>query len=228
MELLNRNLSLGRRDMDVDDRIVILDEIKNGLIHVRPFDEGNIVHLQNQWKAIIWFRHFGAYAQDAIGKALEIESGFNQGGAFAGLALEIERKNFAIKHKPFDSKFDQITVTEDEAMTIPYFRVNENMRIETSRMKNVGGGQFERIYCYGLNDVIHMVGDGFAEWVEENLSTRKIKKWEKENGDYPEEWDTCLTDESNERFDEERYKTQLAFARATGVFYSFTGGLYFE
>lgn len=215
-----------RREMQSGDRIVVLDNINNGLISLKPFDEGSIIYLQNQVKATIWFRQFGRYSNDVISKALEVDTSFTKNPKLDGLTLELKRESFALKYQY--QGFDDITVDEDKASSIPFFKNNDELKLPSNFQRNVGNGVFETIHQYLLRDLIDMLSDGFDEWVKNNTKSRKIRKSEKENGDYPEHWDTVLTEESQNHFYHKKAELELSFAKATGVFYEFNGGLLFE
>lgn len=227
MQTATKKVRFKRKEMEVGDRVILISDIENGLIKLKPFDEGSIIYLQNQVKATIWFRNIGHYATEPITKALQLDTSFYKNGKLDGVTVELKRESFAIKHR-YNSDFEGIVINEDKALTIPFFAKNEEYRMPSSMHRNVGEGVFEIVHQYYLNNIIDIVADGFEDWVNKTLKMRKIKKREKENGDFPEHWDTCLTDESNNLFYQKKYELELAFSKATGIYYEFTGGLLFD
>ncbi|PKR82423.1 hypothetical protein [Heyndrickxia camelliae] len=207
--------------------IVVLEKVNNGLINLNEFDTGKIIHHQNQVEATIWFRHFGQYATDNISKALGTGTSYGKKGGLDGLAIKLKRESFAIKYN-YRHEHNTVTVNEERAITIPFFEVDQKLRQSSNFSKRNKFGEFEPMHLYYLEDIVDCIESEFAGWVEENLKTREISDEEKENGDFPQEWDTCLTDESNELFAEKKSQLELAFAKATGVFYEFNGGLIIE
>lgn len=225
--LMTKNKSYNKH-MEVGDRIVLLEPIENGLIKLKQFDEGRIIHLQNQVQATVWFRGIGHYANDDITKVLQLDTSFYKNGKLDGITVQLKRRSFAIKHQYFNTYFENLVVDEDKALTIPFFEKDEQHRQPSNMSRNVGNGQFEKVYQYDLNRIIDVVNDGFEEWVKNNTKTRKIRKSEKENGDFPYDWDRCLTDESSAKFYKKKEEVEIAFAKAIGIFYEFNGGLLFD
>jgi hypothetical protein len=222
----SQTIRFKRKEMETGDAIVVIKPIQNGLIELKPFDTGRIVYLQNQVKATVWFRHIGQYANNSISKSLEVDTSYGKDGRLDGLTLELKQENFAIKYR-YEGCND-VTVDEDKALGIPFFVINDSKRIPSNMQRNSGNGVFERLYQYLLIDIIDDVSDSFSAWVKNNTKSRKVRKSEKENGDYPDHWDTVLTDKSQELFNEKKQELELAFAKSTGVFYEFTGGLLFD
>ncbi|MGH0641393.1 hypothetical protein BKK42_07390 [Bacillus cereus] len=216
-----------RKEMEIGDRVVLINEIKNGVIEIPPLEEGRIIDLRNQVEANVWFYGIGHFRTEPISEALQLDTSFHKNGKLQGIVLELKRESFAIKHQ-YNEKFERHTVNEDKALTIPFFEKHDDYRFPSNTQKNVGGGKFETIYQYYLNYIIDAVEDGFEEWVNSALKTREIEEHEKESGEYPEEWERCLTDESNDLFFKKQRELELAFAKATGVYYNFQGGLVFE
>lgn len=215
------------KDMAIDDRVVVIEEVDNGLLKLKPFDEGKIIDLNGQVSACVWFRGIGTYYEEPVSKALKLDIGLHKNGRLQGVVMELKRSSFALKHR-FGGEFDAIWVDEDKALTIPFFEINEREREYSNRSVNVGGGVFERIFHYPLKYVIGAVEEAFTEWVKETLQTRKVTEQEKEDGNFPDHWDNCLTEESNQAFYKKQKEVELAFAKATGVYYTFDGGLVFE
>lgn len=216
------------KKMELGDRIVLLQEIQNGLIELKPFATGQIIHLQNQIEATVWIIGFGQYSNEAIVKALELDTSFYKNGKLDGITVRLKRNSFAIKHSYYNEEFRKILVDEGKALTIPFVAKDEIHRKPSNMSRNVGSGVFETIYQYDLERLIDVVSDAFQDWTEKNTKTRKIRKSEKENGDFPYDWDRCLTDESSNKFYEKKHEIELAFAKATGIFCEFNGGLIFE
>jgi hypothetical protein len=216
-----------RKRMEVGDRIILLEEMNNGLITIKQFAFGQIIYLQNQIEATIWFRGFGQFHSESITNALDLDTSFYKNGKMDGITVSLKRDSFAIKHNYTNEEFRKMVVEEDKALTIPFVAMDEVHRKPSNMSRNVNG-VFETVYQYDLERLIDVVSDSFQDWTEKNTKTRKIRKSEKENGDFPEDWDRCLTDESNNKFYNKKQEIELAFARATGVFYEFTGGLMFN
>lgn len=228
------------RDMEVGERIVMVEPVKNGLIELNPMDEGKIIYLQNQVEATVWFRHIGHYSSESIVQALEVDTNIHKNGRMDGITVQLKRSSFAVKYNPYSEKqhskyahliqpsFDEVTVNEQKALNIPFFVINENYRQPSCLQMKNANGDFETTYQYELGQVVNIVNDGFTGWVEQNTETRPITEDEKENGNYPDHWETCLTEESSNKVDFKKRELELAFAKATGVFYEFTGGLIWE
>ncbi|MNY85585.1 hypothetical protein D3C78_17720 [compost metagenome] len=212
-----------RVELKERDRIILIEPINNGKIHLDILESGTIVHCPNQVRANIWFRNVGMHALDEVAMALEIDTSYSAAGKMQGVVLEIDRKKFAVRYVPCN--FDDVTIDESDAINIPFFVVNETHRMPSNGKRNIGNGVFEPIYAYFLEHIIDIVSEGFEEWVKNNVKFRKIKKSERENGDFPEHFNECLTDESSKIFFDKKKELELSFARATGVYCEFDGGL---
>lgn len=212
------------KEMEVGDSVVLLSDIENGLIKLKQFDKGVIVHRQNQVSASVWFRDVGQYANDDVFKALQLDMGFKQKSKMDGIVLDLPRDTFAIVLN--NSKdFDNISIWESKLENIPFFKHVDAYRFPTNFQKNIGNGVFKTECQYYIRDVEDIINSNFIDWTRETLKTRKITKSEKESGDYPYDWDNCLTTESEELFDKKKKEVDLAFAKSTGYYYDFDGGL---
>lgn len=200
------------------DRIKLLESINDGFINLSILSEGKIVYHRNQVDADIWFYNMGLhYWDNPIRKKLEVS---NQ--KLRGLVLNVEKKNFAVNYRYQDHKKIQIDSRKAEA--IPFFK-------ESDLLKQIPSNWYinnERGTEYLVDEVINVINDEFTEWVNKNLKTRKVYKYEKENGDFPEDWDSVLTDGSSKIYYEKRKELELRFAQATGLYYEFLGGLIFD
>lgn len=232
MSVMEKPIRSKRRDMEVGDRIVMIEPVSNGLIELKPMDTGSIIYLQNQVKATVWFRHIGDFIQEPIVQALEVDISYNRNGKLDGLTVELQRGSFATKYQPSSHKrsefyvsMDEVTVDEEKMIDVPFFVLNEQYRQPSSSQKRNANGEWEQCYQYELWQLINIINEGFNNWVEHNKKTRKVTKSEKESGEYPSDWDTRLTDESCELILAKKHETELAFAKATGIYYEFDGGL---
>ncbi|WP_176543199.1 hypothetical protein [Bacillus thuringiensis] len=215
------------KDMAINDRVVVIEEVDNGLLKLEPFEEGKIIDLRGQVSAGVWFRGIGIYHDEPVTKALDLDIGLHKNGRLHGVVMELKRSSFAIRHR-FGGEFDGLWIDEDKALTVPFFEKNEHEREFSNRSVNVGGGVFERIYHYPLPYIIGAVEEAFAEWVKQNLEMQKVTEQDREDRNLPSEWETCLTEKANDMFYEKSKEIELAFAKATGVYYRFDGGLVFE
>lgn len=215
------------KDMEIGDRIVVIEEVRNGLLQLNPLDEGKIVDLRGQVSAGVWFRHVGQYHNEPVSQALELETHFHKKGRLHGVVMELDRKYFALRHR-YGGTFDDVWVDEDRAVTIPFFEMDEQEREKSNRSVNVGGGVFKAIYQYPFPYVMQVVDEAFTEWTEKHSKTRRLTEEERDSGEYPSHWETALTEESSEAFHKKKDEVEIAFAKATGVYVPFLGGLIFE
>lgn len=215
------------KNMEMGDRIVVIEEVRNGLLQLNPLDEGRIVDLRGQVSAGIWFRGIGQYHTEPVAQALELETHFHKKGRLHGVVMELDRKYFALRHR-YGGAFDEIWIDEDRALTIPFFAVNEDTREKSNWSVNAGGGVLTAIYHYPFPYVMQAIDEAFAGWTEKHTKMRTLTEEERNSGEYPSHWETALTEESNEAFHKKKAEVELAFAKATGVYVPFLGGLIFE
>lgn len=204
-----------------------LAPLKNGVISLDALSSAKVVAKHNEVEASLWFTDVGRYYQDPVSRALDVKKSAHQNGALEGVVLSVKREKFAVCYKPFDS-FDDVTVEANRLQEIPFFKHNESLAYpsQTSRRNDVG--EMEQVRYYVLRDIITIIDENFAEWVEKHVSYRPITEEEIENEEYPSDWENVMTEESIELFYETQHELHLKFAERTGVFKEFTGGLCFE
>lgn len=200
-----------------DDRIRLITPIKDGYIELPLLSQGRIVHTNNLVEAEIWFYDMGLeYWDNQIRKLLDTKQ------KLRGIVLNIKKEYFAVVyHYPSHCN---IQIDSRKAVEIPFFKeTNYLKKIESNwYINNVRGTE------YVVSQLIDVVSDGFTEWVEKNLKSRKVFKYEKESGEFPDWIERTLTDESSKRYYQRREELELKFAQVTGLYYEFLGGLHFE
>lgn len=201
-----------------DDYIRLLTPIKDGLIDLPALSHGKIVRQQNQVEADIWFYDMGLqYGSNSIRNQLEVSN-----VRLEGLVIEVRKKDFAVSYNY--KEHSNIQVDSRKLVDFPFFEATERLtKISSSWYVNN-----ERGTEYLIDEVIDVINEGFSDWVISNLKTRKVYKYEKENGDFPEDCDRVLTDDSNNKYNEKREELEMEFARLTGLYYEFLGGLIYE
>ncbi|TWI59908.1 hypothetical protein [Halalkalibacter nanhaiisediminis] len=204
------------RSMQVGDRVVVTNSIKNGLIELKPMDSGVIVYLEDQSRATVWFRHFGCFVDDPIIRVLQVYANNKQNGNLDGMTVELEKESLAIEYKDSQREdFYHITVWEDKALDIPFFQVNNKYRVQPSIEQKNAQSEWEPMYKYDLWQIIDIIEYGFNEWIKE-VVLRDVLKEGKEVSTY-----LNLSDESCKEIDAKKKELELACAKATGVFYDF-------
>jgi len=209
-------------EFEVGQRVVTTKKIVNGLIEVEPLTEGVIVYHSNQVKATVWFRSLNGKTNKAIRNALQTDMSFYKNGALDGLSLEIKRDSLA--HKlGYASDMYYIAIGKDELVDLPLFSSEGLPEVET-RWYNGN----EKYKANVVRDIIEVIDDNFCEWVSDELEERLITTDEHENGEYPEDWTHVYTDESMDKYYEKKEEVELAFAKTTGLYTEFVGGVHFE
>jgi hypothetical protein len=200
--------------------IITLDEVSDGVIKIAPSTRGKIVGLHNQVSADIWFSEIGKYGNDPVREAL------NLGGTYAehlrGVVLHTQRAKFAVVYSY--KEHENIRIREDKALAIPYFTPDDDSMKQPSCWY-VGN---ERGVEYQLGYIKDVCDEVFANFVSTELKFKKITKSEREDRNYPSWADRRLTDKSEVIYTEERQKLEMAFARVSGVYAEFLGGLVFD
>ncbi|QEM43089.1 hypothetical protein CHOTACABRAS_35 [Bacillus phage Chotacabras] len=209
-------------EFEVGQRVVTTKKIVNGLIEVEPLTEGVIVYHSNQVKATVWFRSLNGKTNKAIRNALQTDTSFHKNGALDGLSLEIKRDSLA--HKiGYASDMYYIAVDKRALVDLPLFNGEGLPEIDT-RWYNGN----EKYKANVVRDIIEVIDDNFCEWVSDELEERLITTDEHENGEYPEDWTHVYTDESMDKYYEKKEEVELAFAKTTGLYTEFVGGVHFE
>jgi hypothetical protein len=179
--------------------------------------EGRIVSVQNQVEARIWFFNSNDYKN-----AIDLDDSYhNKNGRFEGVVLNIQGNHFAVKYNYEDSS--EVLIREKNALTIPFFESLKEKRIPSSLHTRINGKMVQQ-FNYRLEDIITHIDDAFADWVESKIEKVRVTDEEKENGDYPEEWDWRFTSESADKFVKMQELLELKFAQSTGFYYHFMGG----
>ncbi|MEK4824521.1 hypothetical protein NSS71_08180 [Niallia sp. FSL W8-0951] len=205
------------RQLEDGKYIVLTNEIINSDVVLPVMTPGKIVHTKNQVEADVWFHSFNGY-EDKI----DLESGFHKNGSFRGIVLNVNANQFAIR---FDYlEHGQIVIWEEKLSSVPFFSPIGHMRKPSNSYRRNKDGEMERQFHYIVRDLIDYLEDAFTTWIEDNLETREVLEWEKENGDYPEEYDWVFTNESQIKFTKMQDELNLEFAKATGLYYYFMGG----
>jgi len=209
-------------EFEVGQRVVTTKKIVNGLIEVEPLTEGVIVYHSNQVKATVWFRSLNGKTNKAIRNALQTDMSFYKNGALDGLSLEIKRDSLA--HKlGYASDMYYSAIGKDALVDLPFFSSEGLPEVET-RWYNGN----EKYKANVVRDIIEVIDDNFCEWVSDELEERLITTDEHENGEYPEDWTHVYTDESMDKYYEKKEEVELAFAKTTGLYTEFVGGVHFE
>lgn len=197
------------------DYIRLLKPIKDGLIDLPVLSSGEVVYSRNQVEANIWFHSMDLqYWKHPIRIGLEVEK-----VELRGLVLEVKAKDFAVVYNYKEHK--NIHIDSRKAIDLPFFSFNERL----TKIPALWYINNERGTQYLLDEVIDLIEEEFSDWVIDNTKTRKIYKYERENGDYPEEFDRVLNDKSVKIYREKREEIELKFAQVTGLYYEFKGGL---
>jgi len=200
------------RQLESGSYVRLTKEVTNNTIKLKPLDEGKIVYAKNQVEADIWF-----YNERGSDNAIGLDTSFNMNGRFEGIVLNVKGNSFSVK---FDfEKHVSIVIEEEDALQIPFFQKWDDKRIAMNYWKNEIQ-QFE----YYLNDIIEYIEDAFENWIDKELETRQVTEQEKENGDYPEEFDYVFTNESQTKLNDKQQELELKFAQITGFYYHFLGG----
>ncbi|QVW28838.1 hypothetical protein [Bacillus phage SWEP1] len=209
-------------DFEVGQRVVTTQKIVNGVIEIEPLTEGVIVYCQNQVKATVWFRSLNGKTNKAIRNALQIDTSFYKNGALDGLSLEIKRDSLA--HKlGWGSDMYYIAVDKRALVDLPLFNGEGLPEIDT-RWYNGN----EKYKANVVRDIITVIDDNFCDWVSDELELRPITEEEREDENYPDDWTFVYTDESMDKYYEKKDEIELAFAKATGLYIEFTGGMNFN
>lgn len=205
------------RQVETGNYIVLTTEIKNNNVKLPITTEGKIIYSKNQIEADIWFYDTHSYLED-----IPLEKNFYRDGSFEGIVLKVKADKFAIKFNHRDH--GEILVMEDKLFNIPFFSTIEHMRKPSNTYKRNNKDEMERQYHYQVIDLIEYLDEAFQLWVEENTETLRVTEEEKENGDYPEEYDWVFDSESQNKFRTKQKELELEFAKATGLYNHFLGG----
>ncbi|AGT13566.1 hypothetical protein TROLL_41 [Bacillus phage Troll] len=209
-------------ELEVGQRVVTTKKIVNGVIEIEPLTEGVIVYCQNQVKATVWFRSLNGKTNKAIRNALQTDTSFYKNGALDGLSLEIKRDTLA--HKlGWGSDMYYIAVDKRALVDLPLFNGEGLPEIDT-RWYNGN----EKYKANVVRDIITVMDDNFCEWVSDELEERLITTEEHENGEYPDDWTHVYTEDSMDKYYEKKEEVELAFAKTTGLYTEFVGGVHFE
>ncbi|RXZ78048.1 hypothetical protein EBB07_28750 [Paenibacillaceae bacterium] len=200
------------------DRIVLNSELNDGVINLKKLSEGKIVYHQNQVEADIWFYNMKTrYWDNPIRQVLAVKD-----LRLEGLVFNLKKEYFSVLYQW--REHTEIQIDSREVMKIPFFKENDSIeKIPSSWYENN-----ERVINYKLSDIIEIINDEFSQWVSENLKTRKVYKYEKENGEYPEDWDRVYTEGSMKTYWEKRNEIEEAFRKVTKLHNEFLGGVLFE
>lgn len=201
--------------------------LKNGVVSIEALSGAKVVAKRNEVEASLWFSDVGRYYQQPVSRALDLKKNAHQNGAFQGVVLSVKREHFAVCYKPLDD-FDDVTVEANQLHEIPFFTHNEGLTYPSQMSRRNEVGEMEPVRYYVLRDIIAIIDDNFAEWVEKHISYRPLTKEEIESEEYPSDWEKMMTEESLELFYDTQHELHLKFAELTGVFKEFTGGLCFE
>jgi len=209
-------------EFEVGQRVVTTKKIVNGVIEIEPLTEGVIVYCGNQVKATVWFRSLNGRTNKAIREALKTDNSFYKNGALDGLSLEIKRD--ALAHKlGWGSDMYYIAVDKRALVDLPLFNGEGLPEIDT-RWYNGN----EKYKANVVRDIITVIDDNFCDWVSDELELRPISPEEREDENYPDDWTFVYTDESMDKYYEKKDEVELAFAKATGLYIEFTGGMHFN
>ncbi|MBG9734569.1 hypothetical protein [Paenibacillus alvei] len=204
-------------EIGVGDRIVLRDNVKIGQVHIAAAGTtGTIVHHRNQVEADVWFQD----VNESLKETMCINRLSYKSERFRGVVLEVPRGKFAVVYEW--SRHEGILIRDRQAMTIPFFEPNEDIKQPSNWYVND-----VRAVEYKVGDIFEIVDKGFTHWVDKNMKFRKLRKQEIEDGYYPEGCTHCLDDKSEELFSEKRNEIETAFAKATGLYQEFHGGLIF-
>lgn len=222
----NEVMKFTTKRMALSDRIVMIEEVKNGHIQLDLLDKGHIVSLQNQIEATALF-YMSSTKHHEMKKALQVQSNYGTNGKLRGFAVELNRKSFAIHYEGNDT-FDNISVEVKEAESIPFFSDIQVPSYPSRWSLRNEEGEMENMRCIRLYDLKEALEDAFGDWVKNHTTSREITEEEKEDGEFPDGWDFCLTDTSLNDYYKEKHKLELAFAKATGIYVAFEGGIMSE
>jgi hypothetical protein len=201
------------------NHVVLLERIEDGLIVLEPQLRGRIVRLQNQVSAEVWFSQIGIYGNDPIRIALKLSGSYSQ--SMQGIVMHLAKSNFSVLYSY--EEHDNIRIREERALSIPYFYPDD----ESMKMEGIWYVGDKHGIEYPLGYIKDACDETFSDFVSK-LKQKKITKAEREDRNYPESAEWRLTDASELLYNDERKKLELAFARVTGVYAEFFGGLVFE
>jgi len=222
MTLTKERPSVGYKGTTIKEgqTVVLLESYQNGVIEANPLSRGKIVGCQNQVEADIWLRSLGVYHKDPINRALDINNPIGGKKGFRGVVVNLPKKSFAMVFN-YDEHND-ITVKEENASTIPFFHELLEKKIP-SRMYINGTPQS----YYLLRDIREEVEDKFIQWVQQ-FETRELTDEEIEDGCYAEGVTQAFADVDMEKILTKKEEVELQFAKVTGVYVEFYGGLIWE
>lgn len=211
---MNQLYPLSRyRELHSGDLVVLTKNISNNSVTYSPMTRGRIVEANNCVEARIWIRENMKTVQ-----SVHLNSEYSKkNGRFEGLVLNISGDSFAINFNYRDHS--EIIISEEKALKLPLFEIIEEKRKPSGWISNGVQG-----YEYLLCQVIDYMEDTFADWVKKNTVTVPITDEEKENGDYPSDWDTRFEGKSESEFIAMQDKLDLEFAKITGFYHHFLGG----
>ena len=226
MNVINQPIAYKGIELEEGQRIRLIQEVKNGLFVFEPQNEGKIVGLRNQVKASVWMKRVPfVYSTDVTVDLLKLDKGSYENGYFEGIVLDLKKEFFAVCYE-HTHDFQTITIEESKALTLPCFKPMEEELYLSRFSRQNKEGKMEVVHYYLLKDIIANIEDQFENWVTTHITFREITKEEKENGDYPSDCDTCISQESFQLYLKKKNEIELAFAKTTGVYASFKGGMF--
>ncbi|AJI09013.1 MULTISPECIES: hypothetical protein [Bacillus cereus group] len=214
--------SYKRRTLSNGELIYTLSEVKNGLIHIEPLSVGKIVYHSNQVEANVWIFNKGTYANEPINQALQIDNFMCKNGKFEGVVLNLDGRDFAIKYRA--KEHNDITVKEEQALSLPLFTEWKEKRVPACTFK---GNERESYYL--LETVIDLLETNFKRWIDnQKFVLHDLSEQELEDSNYGEGVTQIFSDKDQELIVQKKQDVELAFAKSTGIYYEFTGGLVWE
>jgi len=207
-----------RKALEEGQRIKLLQPLEIGVVKIKEFEEGRVVHVPNQIKATIWFPLLAWHSQSDVRKALKLPHSLGHKEDMHGMTFSLPRESFAIMYDY--RSFDEVTISEEDALSLPFFQKDDELRKPSTWFQGN-----ERQYLYFLTKVINVIDTELAEWVKNNTESEPVTDEITENRNIPSEWEYCLTEKSQDIFNTKQQEVELAFARTTGVYVSFKGGL---
>ncbi|MCC2357402.1 hypothetical protein [Bacillus paranthracis] len=211
-----------RRTLLDGELVYTLSEIKNGLIHIEPLSVGKIVQHSNQVEANVWIFGKGTYANEPINQALQIDNFMRKKGKFEGIVLNLDGKDFAVKYRT--KEHDDVTIKEEQALSLPLFTEWKEKRVPACTFKTN-----ERESYYLLEVVVDVMETNFTKWIEnQKFELYELTEQELEDSNHAEGITHVFSDTDHEKIVQKKQELELSFAKITGVYYEFKGGLIWE
>jgi hypothetical protein len=201
------------RKIDEGDGIILLDALNTGLITVSPLTYGKIVHCKNQVEADVWFVDHDRN-QSAVINTLRLPN------EYRGMVFKVKSSQFAVTFRY--SKHENLTLNEENAQKILFFKERRELMVPSRKYIDD-----KQVHLYLIEDVIDVVEENFSQWVKQ-FAPRELTNTEIEDGSYAEGVHHAYSEKNNEIIVNKKKEVEYSFAKVTGVYVKFNGGLIWE